>query len=782
MKTRTSRHVSIPVPSPTLLRPIAIGPRPRLRTAALLFVLASLQLPGCAERQSYGDPYDPLAAYDAWEATRGAEPAKPAPAASEKGADPRVVTGPMEGVFAGTGKVVGTPAARGAVVANPDGKVTLNFGPTDIREIVDAVLGQTLGLSYTIDEGVKGMIQLRTSGPIARTDVLPMLENALRATGTALVETSGLYHVVPVAAAKAAVPRPRAGGSTVAGLAIQVIPLQYASAKALAETLKPFIPKEAALSADATRNLLLAMGTGDDVRNLSELVGLFDVDYLQGMSYALVKLETALPKTIVTELQAVFGDPKTGPTAGVVEFVPLERLNSVLVVTSQPGYIRQAQTWIERLDRQGDGEGRQVFVYTVQNRKASELAAILDGVFGSGRTTVGDPAALAPGQAPVTLSGYPGGQPLAPIAGARSASPTSALASGGGARLGGEAGRPTSLIARAGLGASPGAAPGTAETITVRGEGTIETEASVRVIADEANNALTVLATALDYKKVERALGRLDVQPLQVLIEATIAEVTLNDRLRYGLQWFLRSGQTSFTLSNLATGAVDSTFPGFSAVFSGLDGDVRVVLDALDEITKVRVLSSPQLMVLNNRTAVLQVGDQVPILTRSAVSVTNPDAPVVNSVEFRDTGVILRVTPRVNESGLVTLDVQQEVSDVVPTITSNIDSPTIQQRFFESSVAVESGTTIALGGLIEDRRTNGDSGLPVISQVPIVGSLFKTTTNELDRTELLVLLTPRVVRNGAEARQVTRELRDRLTSFERKIKLKELPSEALPLP
>ncbi|MGD8810293.1 MAG: hypothetical protein PVG24_11855, partial [Gammaproteobacteria bacterium] len=342
--------------------------------------------------------------------------------------------------------------------------------------------------------------------------------------------------------------------------------------------------------------------------------------------------------------------------------------------------------------------------------------------------------------------------------------------------------RSAGLISRIAQNTPADGGSATVENITVLGEGRVKTEANIRVIADEANNALTVLATAQDYKKVERALIKLDVSPLQVLIEATIAEVTLNDRLRYGLQWFLRSGNASFSLSNLASGAVNSTFPGFSAVFSGLDGDVRVVLDALDEITKVRVLSSPQLMVLNNRTATLQVGDQVPILTRSAVSVNNPDAPVVNSVEFRDTGVILRVTPRVNESGLVTLDVQQEVSDVVPTVSSNIDSPTIQQRYFESSVQVDTGTTIALGGLIEDRRTNGDSGLPVISQVPVVGNLFKTTTNELDRTELLVLLTPRVVRNAGDARSVTRELRDRLTSFERKIKLKDPPSEVLPLP
>lgn len=779
MRIRNSRHglrTHRPLASNGLRRR---GSRLHRWVAALLVGLLAAQLSGCAERPGAAPGYDALADYDARQAKLGpiedkAPAAKPA---EETGTKPGSKS--VEGVFAGTGKVVGTLTGKGSVIANPDGKVTLNFGATDIREIVDAVLGQTLGLNYTVDNGVKGTIQLRTSSPIARADVLPMLESALRASGVAIVESDGIYHVVPIAAAKASIPRPITGGGMVAGLAIQVIPLHYASARTLVDTLKPFIPKEAALNADPSRNLLLAMGSASDVRNLADLVGLFDVDYLAGMSYALVKLDYALPKTIVGELQAVFGDKKKGPTAGVIDFVPLDRLSSVLVVTAQPRYIEEAKTWIKRLDRLGDGEGRQVYVYKVQNRKASELAAILDGVFGSGRTTVGEQqSSLAPGQTPATLSGSP--VQRASASGSGGLTFQSSSANGSGAN-GSSSGPSSTLLGRIGA-SGTGGGPALSDNITVRGEGTIPTEANVRVIADESNNALTILATAKDYKKVENALAKLDVLPLQVLIEATIAEVTLNDQLRYGLQWFLKSGRASFTLSNLSTGAVDSTFPGFSAVFASGSNDIRVVLDALDQITKVRVLSSPQLVVINNHSAVLQVGDQVPILTRSAVSVTNPDAPVVNSIEFRDTGVILRVTPRVNESGTVTLDVQQEVSDVVPTVSSNIDSPTIQQRYFESSVAVASGTTIALGGLIQDRRTKGDSGLPFISEVPILGNLFKTTNDEVKRTELLVLLTPRVIRDTNDVRRVTRELRSHLTSFEHTVKLKGHLNGGLPTP
>jgi general secretion pathway protein D len=252
--------------------------------------------------------------------------------------------------------------------------------------------------------------------------------------------------------------------------------------------------------------------------------------------------------------------------------------------------------------------------------------------------------------------------------------------------------------------------------------------------------------------------------PLQVLIEATIAEVTLNDRLEYGLQWFFSAGNNSFTFSTGETGTVAPTFPGFAYVLG--TGDVRVVLNALTQVTDVKVISSPQLLVLDNEVARLQVGDEVPIVTRTAVSVGDPDAPVVNEVEYRDTGVILDIVPRVNSSGLVVLDILQEVSDVTETTSSAISSPTIQQRRIASTVAINSGETVALGGLIRDNNTNTVTGVPVLSDIPILGNLFKTTTDSVRRTELLVLLTPRVVRDRHDARVITDDLRKRLRALD----------------
>jgi general secretion pathway protein D len=262
---------------------------------------------------------------------------------------------------------------------------------------------------------------------------------------------------------------------------------------------------------------------------------------------------------------------------------------------------------------------------------------------------------------------------------------------------------------------------------------------------------------------IEATLRRLDITPLQVLIEVTIAEVGLVDELSYGLQWFFKAGDSSISFATFSDGVLDSAFPGFSYFFNGTDA--KVALNALTEITDVRVISSPQLMVLDNQSARLQVGDEVPISTQSATSTVDSDARIVNSIQYRDTGVVLEVTPRVNASGLVVLDVLQEVSDVIETTTSNIDSPTIQQRVIQTTVAVQSGDTIALGGLIRDREEDSTSGVPLLSSIPVLGNLFKTTEKISRRVELLVLITPRVVRNRREALEVTDELRRRLSKL-----------------
>jgi general secretion pathway protein D len=288
----------------------------------------------------------------------------------------------------------------------------------------------------------------------------------------------------------------------------------------------------------------------------------------------------------------------------------------------------------------------------------------------------------------------------------------------------------------------------------------------IRVSSDEVNNAVVVFSSPHDYSIVEDALRKLDVVPIQVLIEAAITEVALTDDLRYGVQWNFQTGQSNFALSQSTDGSPSRILPGFSYFYSNAK-DISATLNALEERTNIKVVSAPKLLVLNNQTASLQVGDQVPVSTQSAVSTQGGSAPIVNSVEYRDTGVILKITPRVNASGTVLLDVAQEVSDVAQTRTSTINSPTISTRRVSTSVAVQDGQVIALGGLFRDSNSFGKNGIPLISRIPVLGSLlFGNGLRTQNRTELIVLIKAHVLRTPSDLHDVTEELRSKIRSIE----------------
>ncbi|MEL6170142.1 MAG: type II secretion system secretin GspD [Pseudomonadota bacterium] len=294
-------------------------------------------------------------------------------------------------------------------------------------------------------------------------------------------------------------------------------------------------------------------------------------------------------------------------------------------------------------------------------------------------------------------------------------------------------------------------------TAATTGAATLDQNAT-RIVASEATNTLLIRATREEYERVLGMLHRLDVPPRQVLVEANIVEVRLTDDLRYGVQWFFEDGNSSISLDNNATAGLQQTLPGFNAVF---DEAPRAVIDALDDVTSVNVVSSPNLMILNNESARLVVGDQIPVATQQAQDGTQNDEVFVSTVEFRDTGVIFEVTPRINSSGSVVLDITQEISTVAAEDAETL-TPTISQRVISSSVAVDSGETIALGGLFSTSQTRGNSGVPGLKDIPVAGKLFGRTSENSDSTELLVLITPRIVNDVMDARRVTRQLRNRV--------------------
>jgi general secretion pathway protein D len=625
-------------------------------------------------------------------------------------------------VLPGTGRPPATPVAP--LTPARRGDVTVNLQAVDVASAARLVLTDILGLSYTLSPQAKGFVTLRTVTPVRKADLLVMFEDALRSANLGLNRrTSGVYAIEPLSDSRS---QAEVITEDQAGYGNETLTLQFVNADQMKRLFDPVIPG-AITSADSASNSLVVSGTSRQRKAVRDLVAQFDVNWLRGMSFALYVPQRTDARLIAPELEKLINSPEA-PTAGLVRLIAMERLNGILAISAQPQYLEDVRRWVEVLDRAGESAERRLFVYRVQNGRSSDLSATLIRAFG-GAAPVGAATGLSASGSTAGQANPEGGA-LPPAAQSMSSQSMSSQSAG------------RSGSAQLSLGGESG---------------------PVTITSDDQNNAVIVFSAPREFSVIEEALRKLDVPPVQVLIEAAITEVSLNDNLRYGVQWQLGSGGDRVSLTEGKTASATRVFPGFSYLFTN-GADIKATLNALNEVTDINVVSAPKLMVLNNQTAVLQVGDEVPVVTASAVSTQTPDAPIVNSVEYRETGVILKVTPRVNGSGSVLLDISQEVSDVAETGTSTINSPTIQQRKIATTVVAQDGQTIALGGLIRDVKTRGKDGVPLLSQIPVVGALFGNHTNSVRRTELLVLLTLRVVRSPVDAEAITAELQAKIQS------------------
>jgi general secretion pathway protein D len=622
------------------------------------------------------------------------------------------------------------PAPGSGLTRTGDDSISLNFENADVKSVARAILGDVLNLNFVIDPSITGTITLSTRRPIRRNQLLLVLENALRARGAVIVQESGFVRIVPdkdaTGMGTANVGRD-AGGE---GYGITALPLENISADALSKILDGFGAQARSIRIDPERNLLIVRGTYAERQQLIETALAFDVDWMRKQTVGIFPVRNTSADVVIAELNKVFD-------SNLVRYQPIERMNAILAVSKSPQAIRQASSWVSRLDRMNDA-GIRVRVYRLKHADARRVAAMVRDVFGVGGTgqSIGDPGQVAPDAEKV---------------GARVAATTTTLP---------------------GAGTQSDAGPGASTTVAV--ETPIDTgdaTRKIRVTADVANNAVVVHAGQQEAILIERAIRELDRAPVQVAIEATIAEITLNDSLSNGVQFYLKGkwGSISQSNDNLPLARV---VPGLNLVL-GNEATPRLVLDALREVTDVKVLSSPSLVVVDNQPAILQVGDQVPITTRSAQGVTDPLAPIVNSIDFRDTGVILRVTPRVHANSMVGIEIEQEISAVKESTTTTATpestlTPTISQRRVKSTVSVGDGQTLVLGGLISEQRSKGKSGIPGVVDIPVFGNLLAGRHSDTaTRTELIIFIKPQVVRNTIDARRVAEDLRRRMTGFER---------------
>ncbi|MDH5822358.1 type II secretion system secretin GspD [Luteimonas sp. RD2P54] len=677
---------------------------------------------------------------------------------------------PQAQIRRGTGQVIDQRAAASAPrgIGGTTGSAQFNFEGESVHAVAKAILGDMLGQNYVIAPEVQGTVTVGTPRPVSPAQALSLLEMVLAWNNARMIYSDGRYNIVPAEGAVATgTVAPRTGTATGArGFEVRAVPLRYISATEMEKVLEPYARPDAIVGVDNARNVITVSGSRAELENYLRTIEIFDVDWLAGMSVGVFPIDSGSAAQVVADLEQVFGEDSGSPVSGMFRFMPLEGANAVMVITSQPAYLDEIQRWLERIDSAG-GEAR-LYSYELKYVKAMDLADRLAEVFGAGggrRGGDGGSASLMPGlqSTQVRGSGVGGRDSSAAIGGDAGNDDRSARGGRSGGRSGGSGSGGQLQLGDSGSGSGSG-------SVTLEVDG-----AQVGVSAVEETNTLLVRSTAQAWKSIREVVERLDVMPMQVHIEAQVAEVALTGELSYGVNWFFERAVTDAglpdafrrtTWSGLAgniTGTQTGAGPaGLSWTFLGRNA--AAIISALDEVTDLRLLQTPSIFVRNNAEAELNVGSRIPI---SSVTV-NPGLGsdnTISQVQYLDTGIILKVRPRVTQDGMVFLDIAQEVSSPgdVPDDNGNVR---INTRYMKTEAAVQAGDTVMLAGLITDGSTRGSIGFPGLSRLPVIGGLFGRQSTTNDRTEVIVLLTPTIVRNPMEARRLTDEYGRRFRAME----------------
>lgn len=644
----------------------------------------------------------------------------------------------------GSGALINMQAAG---AAPPDlqsgGEATFNFEGDSLHAVVKAILGDLLQQNYVIAPNVQGSVTLATPRPVSGAQAMSLLEMVLAWNNARLVWSDGRYNVVPGDQAIAGNLAPRTGGAENArGFEVRAVPLKYISAIEMEKLLKPYARSNAVVSVDSARNLIVLGGNRAELQNYLRTVEIFDVDWLAGMSVGVFPLQSAEAAKVVSSLEAVFGESGKTPLAGMFRFMPLDGQNAVMVITPQAKYLRDIQDWIEKVD--AGGEGSRLYTYEVAYMKATDLAEQLASVFGGGsRTNAGTAPALMPGLEPVEVRTIDTPAPDAASEKARTqfSATTSMRGSEGGITLG-----------------NPG---------------------DVSISAVEERNALLVRASPGQWESIRRTIEKLDVMPLQVHVEAQIVEVKLVGQLEYGVSWFFGNAVSSANRTQSRTTSrwrnPLSSLEPTGGTFTFVGPSAEAIVSTLDDLSDLRVMAAPSLLVRNNVQADFSAGTQIPVASTiidpnfGGGGGTDPIRGSYSQVQFRQTGVSLKVKPRISQDGLVFLEIEQEVSSPAsdsastPTIGGNVS---VDNNKLKTEVAVRSGETIMLAGLIKSETGKGSAGLPFLSRLPAVGALFGKQTRRDNRSEVLILITPTLIRNPAAARKLTDEYGERFRALE----------------
>jgi general secretion pathway protein D len=662
---------------------------------------------------------------------------------------------PERRVVAGSGPVRESPALPGVARPGVEERVRtrtpgeaetrteleLSFDNADIYEVLDATLFQTFGANFVVDPAVRAKVTFHVKGAYTRSEFIDALNQVLQLSGLAVVEGPGRLYKVVRKQVGPAVQGPlwdADGAVSESGDVTQIIRLRYLSAAAAAKSVKSFCSPGAVLVPDDATNSLVITDTRQNVDNVLRILSVMDVDQVRDVSWRIFPVHYGEASDVAEDLRAVLTAKglyqRPGMDPGGLQVHAVKSLNAVLVATRWPSVLELAARWIDVMDQPGQG-GEGVYVYVVENGSAEDLAEILTQLYG------------------------------------RSAASSR--------RQGEAVRRPTVVEAVREEGSEQPPPPPQMEAAA--GELTGE----VAFISDPATNSLLIRANERDYQSILKVIRKLDIMPRQVLINVIIAEISLSGSIEYGLEWFLQGHWDDYTGQAILDGGVARSVDtalgsgtGFTmAVFDGVDF-LRGLIKALGKDSRLNILSSPNVMASDHQEASIEVAEEVPIVTGE---VTSQEATAVTrTIQYRKTGIILKVTPHINSTGLVKLEISQEVSQKGER-DEELKTTSILNRSVNSTIVVQDGQTIIIGGLIRDTDSDSRSGIPVLRDIPILGYAFGGRTTESTKAELILLITPRVVKDRQQADAITREFSSKVARIQEMLKRRNDGGQDVPL-
>jgi general secretion pathway protein D len=625
-----------------------------------------------------------------------------------------------------------TPPAQAPPATPPaitgEAGVGFRLENADLLQFINLVATE-LKINYVVDPAVKGSVTINTAGKLNHQDLLPILETVLEINGATAVPSGNFYRIVLMKEAPKiplAVLRDTSGKDLPPDdrMVMEIVPLRFVPAEDMSKMLSPFLSDGGAMTVHESGNVLILVDNSLNVKRLMEILAQFDSPAFAQQRVRLVPVENNLASALIPELESIFSAYALNAKETPLRFLPLDRINAILVVAADPGAFEEVEKWVTKLDLPAAPSGVQVFVYRVQNSEATYLAQLLTRILAK--------------------------------------RPTSTSAAGGTAGEGAERGvsGPGTRGATKGVPAALGLGMEEAE-----GE---EPRDSIRVIPDPVNNSLIIQSTAAEFADVVKTLNEIDVLPRQVLVEARVYEVDLTGAFSFGVTYALQHrGAGTTPLQFLGDYGVSSA--GSLTLSTGsVIGQTRQLMDFLnasENRSHVKILSAPSVLATDNTDATIQVGEQVPVLTSTGAAggvQVGGTTSFLNTVQNVDTGIILKVKPRITSRDLVSLEISQDVTSVVPPPATGIQSPSFSKRSVKTHAIVKDGDMIALGGLISSQISNTVNRIPLLGDIPFLGALFGSTTRSVQKTELIVFLSPRIIKTNQDALDTSKELRDKL--------------------